>query len=120
MTELNQFVHLQWRKSTASVQGECVEAASNGNAVVVRDSKDRRGPVLKFSSGAWRNFLIRMQTDTPDTSISQLSRSTLLTQTPVDRRGEHSSRLLVDCPRTGRRSLVGHGQHRESDLSHRP
>ncbi len=61
MAEVNQFVHLQWRKSTASVQGECLEAACNGHTVVIRDSKDRCGPMLAFSTGVWRNFLVRMQ-----------------------------------------------------------
>ena len=62
----------EWRKSTHSESGNCVEAAdwrtpaasmADGNCVevasgvAVRDTKDREGPVLKFSAAAWRAFL---------------------------------------------------------------
>jgi hypothetical protein len=49
-----------WHKSTRSSgnQGNCVEVATNLSGVVgVRDSKDRRGPVLTFDPQSWRSFL---------------------------------------------------------------
>ncbi|MFC6014650.1 DUF397 domain-containing protein [Plantactinospora solaniradicis] len=49
-----------WRKSTRSSNGgsTCVEVAKNVPGVVgVRDSKDRRGPVLTFGPSAWRTFV---------------------------------------------------------------
>jgi hypothetical protein len=48
---------LNWRKSTYSGNGggECIEVASGG-AVFVRDTTDRTGPVLAFSTAAWRRF----------------------------------------------------------------
>ncbi|MER5454792.1 DUF397 domain-containing protein [Micromonospora sp. NPDC002389] len=50
---------LTWRKSTRSGStGNCVEVADNLPAVVaVRDSKDRQGPVLSFSSDQWAGFV---------------------------------------------------------------
>ncbi|MGK5445267.1 DUF397 domain-containing protein [Micromonospora sp. URMC 105] len=48
-----------WRKSTRSDNGgsTCVEVATNLLHVVgVRDSKDRRGPVLTFAPEAWTAF----------------------------------------------------------------
>jgi hypothetical protein len=39
------------------VGGNCVEIAFIGGRVVVRDSKDRQGPVLVFTDTAWRSFL---------------------------------------------------------------
>ncbi len=48
-----------WRKSSYSTNGaECVEVGLGPEArgVVVRDSKDRLGPVLRFTPGAWRTF----------------------------------------------------------------
>ena len=46
-----------WRKSSYSGDngGECVEVAT-ADAVLVRDTTDRSGPVLEFSSNAWHAF----------------------------------------------------------------
>ncbi|MEU7585542.1 DUF397 domain-containing protein [Micromonospora sp. NPDC049230] len=47
-----------WRKSTRSgSSGNCVEVATPPPVVMVRDSKDRQGPVLSFSSSAWSSFI---------------------------------------------------------------
>jgi cobalamin biosynthesis protein CobT len=47
-----------WRKSSYSGSngGECVEVATAG-AVLVRDTADRNGPVLAFTTDAWRAFV---------------------------------------------------------------
>lgn len=48
---------LAWRKSSHSGdQGACVEMATAGEAVAVRDSKDPTGPVLSFPAAAWTAF----------------------------------------------------------------
>jgi hypothetical protein len=45
-----------WVKSSYSgSQANCVEVAVR-DRVVVRDTKDRTGPVLRFSPAAWREF----------------------------------------------------------------
>jgi len=47
-----------WRKSSYSSGdngGECVEVAAAG-AVLVRDTADCGGPVLRFTAEAWRAF----------------------------------------------------------------
>ncbi|MEV4213239.1 DUF397 domain-containing protein [Micromonospora sp. CA-249363] len=52
--------HPRWRTSTRSgdTGGACVEVADNlPGVVLVRDSKDRSGPVLTFSPSAWTGFL---------------------------------------------------------------
>ena len=45
-----------WRKSSHSGQdGDCLEAASAGGVVHVRDTKDAEaGPVLAFTADKWR------------------------------------------------------------------
>lgn len=51
-----------WRKSSWSTyNGNCVEVAGlQGGLVGVRDTKDA-GPVLLFSSPAWRSFVARIK-----------------------------------------------------------
>jgi hypothetical protein len=49
-----------WRKSSRSGSAEqnCVEVGSTtGGTVLVRDSKDRRGPVLAVESESWHAFV---------------------------------------------------------------
>ncbi len=49
---------LTWRKSSRSAAaGHCVEVAREPEAVVVRDSKDVVGPVLRFADADWDAFL---------------------------------------------------------------
>jgi predicted secreted Zn-dependent protease len=46
-----------WRKSSASLQGNCVEVAAADDLVLVRDTKNRHGSVLSFSHSEWSAFL---------------------------------------------------------------
>jgi len=53
---------LSWIKSShsgSSDNNECIEAAATADTVHVRDSKDRHGPRLAFTRGAWSRFLTR-------------------------------------------------------------
>jgi hypothetical protein len=47
----------RWRKPARSgSNGNCVEIASTGTTIAVRDSHDPRGPRLAFTSAQWRVF----------------------------------------------------------------
>jgi hypothetical protein len=47
-----------WHKSSrSSGNGNCVEVAVVDDAVAVRDTKDRSGPVLVFTAAEWRAFV---------------------------------------------------------------
>lgn len=54
---------LNWRKASysASNGGGCVEVADQANRVLVRDTRDRSGPVLRFTPGAWQRFADRVK-----------------------------------------------------------
>ena len=60
----------RWRKSSYSANGgtDCVQVGMDRGAegVVVRDTKARSGPVLRFSPGAWRTFASRLKAYGPD------------------------------------------------------
>jgi predicted secreted Zn-dependent protease len=53
----NEPVDREWRKSSASASGTCVEVAFRGQSVLVRHSADPLGPVLAFSDREWAAFL---------------------------------------------------------------
>ena len=48
-----------WKKSSRSGQsGQCVEVSDDdGEHILVRDSKDPTGPVLRFTRAEWAAFL---------------------------------------------------------------
>jgi hypothetical protein len=48
---------LAWRKSTESLNGDCVEVAPLPSGVAVRDSKNPAGPMLEFTHSEWRAFI---------------------------------------------------------------
>ena len=52
-----------WRKSsyTTSNGGNCVEVAGRESRMLVRDTKDRTGPMLRFAPDAWRRFAERVK-----------------------------------------------------------
>lgn len=52
-----------WRKSsyTTSNGGNCVEVADQESRVLVRDTKDRTGPMLRFDPEAWHRFAERVK-----------------------------------------------------------
>jgi len=54
-----------WVKSSYSgSQANCVEVAVR-DRVLVRDTKDRGGPALRFTPAAWHRFADQMKADTP-------------------------------------------------------
>lgn len=54
---------LKWRKASYSSNGggNCVEVGEARRGVLVRDTKDRAGVVLRFTPGAWRPFADRVK-----------------------------------------------------------
>jgi len=54
---------LVWRKSRASGDNPnaCVEWAVDGDAVLVRNSRNRAGARLRCSAAAWAAFLVRLR-----------------------------------------------------------
>ena len=56
---------MKWRKSSYSGQsgGNCVEVAQATSRVLVRDTKDTAGPMLRFTPDAWRSFADLVKVD---------------------------------------------------------
>jgi hypothetical protein len=50
---------ITWRKSTASNSGSCVEVAVAGESVLIRDSVNPDGVVLRLPPAVWSAFLAR-------------------------------------------------------------
>jgi uncharacterized protein DUF397 len=49
---------LQWRKARRSVNnGACVEVAPVSRQILIRDSTDRNGPVMRYSGRSWFIFV---------------------------------------------------------------
>lgn len=46
-----------WRRSKRCDSGTCVEVATFNDEVLVRDSKDPDGPVLRFTPTEWEAFV---------------------------------------------------------------
>ena len=54
---------LRWRKSSFSGNGgDCVEVGDAARVIIVRDTKDRSGPALRFSPAVWRRFADQVKT----------------------------------------------------------
>ena len=54
---------MNWRRSSfsGSNSGNCTEVATVIGMVLVRDSRNRQGPVLRFTPDAWRRFSDRVK-----------------------------------------------------------
>jgi hypothetical protein len=59
---------LKWRKASFSSNGggECIEVGEARRAVLVRDTKERAGAVLRFSPDAWQRFVDRVKRSLAD------------------------------------------------------
>jgi hypothetical protein len=53
-----------WRTSsyTGNGGGNCVEVGDSARMILVRDTKDRSGPVLRFGLDVWRRFADQVKT----------------------------------------------------------
>jgi len=57
-SEILEVNSLRWRTARGSAgNGACVEVAPAAGTILIRDSKDREGPVVQYSGNSWRVFL---------------------------------------------------------------
>ncbi|GII31049.1 DUF397 domain-containing protein [Planotetraspora mira] len=55
------FSDLDWRTASRCTGGNCVEVATAGEIVAVRDSKDPEGPVLVYTASEWSEFAAKVR-----------------------------------------------------------
>lgn len=55
--ESSHCVEVQFRRASFCESGACVEAAAVQGMMLVRDSKDPNGPVLRFDRDEWEAFV---------------------------------------------------------------
>ncbi len=57
--------NLKWTKASYSGAqgGNCIEVAGHDSHVLVRDTKDRTGPTLRFTPDAWVRFAMQVKAD---------------------------------------------------------
>jgi hypothetical protein len=60
----NGIVH--FHRASRCADASCVEVARDGPEVLMRDSKDVGGPVLRFSGDQWRSFQAALRAGTFD------------------------------------------------------
>jgi hypothetical protein len=68
---MEHLVGRRWRRSSYSNNGgaDCVEVGLSAEAesVLVRDTKDRSGPILRFNPPTWRVFAAQLKADPRNT-----------------------------------------------------
>ncbi len=57
------FTQPEWRKSRASFTSECVEVATGQGHVLIRDSTQAEGPILRFTLNQWSGFVNALNRD---------------------------------------------------------
>ena len=46
-----------WHKSSFCASGECVEVAAHSGMIVLRDSKEPSGGMLRYTTEEWQSFV---------------------------------------------------------------
>jgi uncharacterized protein DUF397 len=92
---------MNWRKSSYSGgEGNCVEVADSGNRVLMRDTQDRTGPVIKVSLAAWRRFAEQVKRSLASDSQSDCRGHSRVRECPLCyARHRTSKRLSVSSAR---------------------
>jgi len=74
-----------WRKSSYSggQGGNCIEVADHDSRVIVRDTKHRLGPILRFTAEAWRRFADQVKADASLASSSPAQRALAVSGRPL-------------------------------------
>jgi Domain of unknown function (DUF397) len=101
----------RWRKSSYSggEGGNCVEVAEVTSRVLVRDTKDKTGPMLRFTPDAWRRFSEQMKG----------ARSLASDSRPILQGHPRVPGCPLCDPSTLLRAVAGRGRTTADELGHR-
>src|SRR5262245_1352830 len=107
--------NLTWVKSSysGSQGGNCLEAGADGaGRVLVRDTKDRGGPVLEFQAIRWREFSASLKAEY-DSKLSNCQKSREASITPTIRKKSPQGHPLGPAEISFSLFLVFHWRGRE-------
>jgi hypothetical protein len=52
-----------WRKASFCASGECVEVAQRDDLIIVRNSAQPHGSMLRCTAGQWRSFISNVKAE---------------------------------------------------------
>lgn len=106
-------IDIRWRKSSYSGNGgsDCVEVGDDTRCVLVRDTQDRTGLVLRFAPDAWRRFADRLkQSLVPDPNRVSAVPTSSPAWCPFFREGLHLAQHQLSRGRLGVRRVAVLGE----------
>jgi hypothetical protein len=60
----------EWHRSSDCYSSDCIEVAAHQGHVLIRDSSDNIGPVLRFTPDQWRRFARELSPIPPHEGIA--------------------------------------------------
>jgi hypothetical protein len=60
-TSSNEAFRPVWRKASFCASGECVEVAQRDGLIILRDSTQPHGSMLRYAADQWRSFICNVK-----------------------------------------------------------
>jgi Domain of unknown function (DUF397) len=67
---MNEAFRLAWRKTSFCASGECIEVAQRDDLIILRDSTQPDGRMLRYPAEQWRSFICTVKASEFDSPSS--------------------------------------------------